>query len=74
MDTVAGVNASANLPSLLQTCIKNKIDRGYRYLKALFVELPKAKTLEDFEALVRWSIAIDHHRSSRRSLRKDGVY
>jgi len=58
---------------LPQTCIKNKIDRGYRYLKALFVELPKAKTLENFEALVPWSIAIDRHRSARRSLRKDGV-
>jgi transposase len=57
-DTVAGANASANLYSLLQTCIANKID-GYRYLKALFVELPKANTVEDFEALMPWRIAID---------------
>ena len=57
-DTVAGANASANLYSLLQTCVANKID-GYRYLKALFVELPKAKTVEDFEALMPSRIAID---------------
>ena len=57
-DTVAGANASANLYSLLQTCIANKID-GYRYLKALFVELPKAVTVDDFEALLPWRIAID---------------
>jgi transposase len=38
-DTVAGANASANLYSLLQTCKANDID-GYRYLRALLVELP----------------------------------
>jgi len=57
-DTVAGANASADLYSLLQTCVANKID-GCRYLKALFVELPKAKTVEDFEALMPSRIAID---------------
>jgi transposase len=55
-DTVAGANASANLYSLLQTCLSNGID-GYRYLRALLVELPKAKTVEDFEALMPWRIA-----------------
>jgi transposase len=59
-DSVAGANASANLYSLLQTCIANKID-GYRYLKALFVELPKATNVDDFEALMPWRIAIDRH-------------
>ena len=43
-DTVAGANASANLYSLLQTCLANGID-GYRYLSALLVELPKARTV-----------------------------
>jgi transposase len=43
-DTVAGANASANLYSLLQTCLANRID-GYRYLTALLDELPKAKTV-----------------------------
>ena len=54
-DTVAGANASANLYSLLQTCLANGID-GYRYLRALLVELPKARTVEDFEALLPWRV------------------
>jgi hypothetical protein len=53
-DTVAGANASANLYSLLQTCVVNGID-GYQYLRALLVALPKARTVEDFEALLPWS-------------------
>jgi len=55
-DTVAGANASANLYSLLQTCLVNGID-GYRYLTALLVELPKARTVEDYEALLPWHLA-----------------
>jgi transposase len=55
-DTVAGANASANLYSLLQTCLANGID-GYRYLSTLLVELPKARTGEDFEALLPWRLA-----------------
>jgi transposase len=54
-DTVGGANASANLYSLLQTCVANGID-GYRYLRALLVELPKAKTVEDYEALLPWRL------------------
>ena len=54
-DTVAGANASANLYSLLQTCLANGID-GYRYLRALLIELPKAKTAEDYEALLPWRL------------------
>ncbi len=54
-DTVAGANASANLYSLLQTCQVNGID-GYRYLRALFVELPKAKTVDDYAQLLPWRI------------------
>jgi transposase len=55
-DTVAGANASASLYSLLQTCLANGVD-GYRYLRALLVELPKAKTVEDYEALLPWRLA-----------------
>ena len=55
-DTVAGANASANLYSLLQTCLANGIE-GYRYLRSLLVELPRAKTVEDFEALLPWHLA-----------------
>lgn len=54
-DTVAGANASANLYSLLQTCQVNGID-GYRYLRALFVALPNAKTADDYAALLPWRI------------------
>lgn len=56
-DTVAGANASANLYSLLQTCKVNRID-GYRYLRALFVALPNAKTVEDYAALLPWRIEL----------------
>ena len=56
-DTQDGADASANLYSLLQTCMVNGID-GYRYLKALLVALPKAKTVEDFEGLLPWRIAL----------------
>lgn len=57
-DTVAGANASANLYSLLQTCVVNGID-GYRYLKSLLVVLPRAKTADDFEALLPWRISLE---------------
>ena len=57
-DTVAGANASANLYSLLQTCKANGID-GYAYLRKLLIELPKASTADDYEALLPWSIGID---------------
>jgi transposase len=56
-DTVAGANASANLYSLLQTCAANGID-GYRYLKALMIALPNAKTAEDYEDLLPWRIVM----------------
>ena len=56
-DTVAGAHASANLYSLLQTCLANGID-GYRYLKALLVELPKANTVDDYEALLPWRLVL----------------
>lgn len=56
-DTVAGANASANLYSLLQTCKVNGVD-SYRYLKALFIALPLAKTADDYEALLPWNAAL----------------
>jgi len=54
-DTVAGANASANLYSLLQTCIANGVD-GYQYLRELLVALPRAKTVDDYEALLPWHL------------------
>ncbi|MBS3998684.1 MAG: IS66 family transposase [Hydrogenophaga sp.] len=52
-DTVAGANASANLYSLLETCKVNGVD-GYQYLRSLLVALPRARTVEDYEALLPW--------------------
>jgi hypothetical protein len=54
-DTVGGANASANLYSLLQTCMANGID-GYQYLRELLVALPRAKTADDYEALLPWRL------------------
>lgn len=64
-DTVAGANASANLYSLLQTCLVNGID-PYRYLTALLTELPKAKSADDFEALLPWRITLIERRATPR--------
>lgn len=52
-DTVGGAKASANLYSLVQTCVANRIDI-YAYLVDLFKALPLAKTAEDYEALLPW--------------------
>lgn len=56
-DTVDGATASANLYSLLQTCVVNGID-AWRYLRALLVALPAASTVEDFAALLPWRIKL----------------
>jgi transposase len=55
-DTVAGAHASANLYSLVETCKANGVD-PYAYLVSLFSKLPTAKTADDFEALLPWSLA-----------------
>jgi transposase len=54
-DTVAGAQASANLYSLIETCKANRIE-PYTYLVELFRQLPLAKTVEDFEALLPWQL------------------
>ncbi len=54
-DTVAGAQASANLYSLIETCKANSIE-PYTYLVELFRQLPLAKTVEDFEALLPWQL------------------
>ena len=54
-DTVAGAQASANLYSLIETCKANGIE-PYTYLVELFRQLPLAKTVEDFEALLPWQL------------------
>lgn len=56
-DTVGGATASANLYSLIETAKANGIE-PYEYLRALFVALPNASILEDYEALLPWRIAL----------------
>jgi len=50
-DSVAGAKASASLYGLIESAKANHIN-PYRYLKLVFTELPKAKSLEDIEALM----------------------
>jgi hypothetical protein len=49
--SVAGVNASANLYSLIETSKANGLE-PYAYLRYLFAELPRAETVEAIEALL----------------------
>jgi hypothetical protein len=53
-DTVSGARASAHMYSLVQTARANELE-PYAYLRRLCAELPKAKTVEDFEALLPFS-------------------
>lgn len=55
-DTVGGARASANLYSLIETCKANDID-PYPYFIAVFRQLPTAKTVGDFEALLPWQLS-----------------
>jgi transposase len=50
-DTVKGAKASATLYSLVSTARANDLE-PYAYLRRLFAELPKAKTVQDFERLL----------------------
>ena len=50
-DTVSGAKASANLYSLIETAKANELE-PYQYLKTVFTELPKAKTVEQIEVLM----------------------
>jgi hypothetical protein len=53
-DTVKGARASAMLYSIVSTARANGLE-PYAYLRRLFAQLPKAKTVEDFEALLPFS-------------------
>lgn len=56
--SVKGVKASANLYSLIETTKANGLE-PYAYFRHLFAELPKAKTVEDFEALLPGNLKND---------------
>ena len=49
--SVAGVKASANLYSLIETTKANGLE-PYAYRRHLFAELPRAETVEAIEALL----------------------
>ena len=57
-DSVKGVQASANLYSLIETAKANGLE-PYAYLRHLFTELPKATTVEAIEALLPGTIKND---------------
>jgi transposase len=54
-DTVKGALASANLYSLVETSKANGVE-PHAYLTHLFTQLPYAKTVEGFEALLPWNL------------------
>lgn len=50
-----GAVSSANLYSVIETAKANGLE-PYAYLKGIFTELPNAKTLEQIERLLPWSL------------------
>lgn len=54
-DTVKGAKASANLYSLIETAKANGLE-PYRYLRHIFNELRKAKSLQAIEELLPWQV------------------
>ena len=54
-DTVKGAKASAAFYSLIETAKANNLE-PYHYLRYIFKELPKVKTVEQYEALLPWNI------------------
>jgi transposase len=55
-DTVKAAMASAALYSIVSTARANGLE-PYAYLRRLFTEMPKAKTVEDFEAMLPFNTA-----------------
>jgi len=53
---VKGAKAGAALYSLVSTARANGLE-PYAYLRHLFAELPKAKTIDDIERLLPFNIA-----------------
>jgi len=54
-DTVKGAHASAALYSLIESAKANDLN-PYKYLKHVFTEIPKAKTVDEYEKLLPWKI------------------
>jgi len=56
--SVKGVNASANLYSLIETAKANRLE-PYAYLRILFAKLPQAETVEEIERLLPGNIELN---------------
>jgi len=54
-DTPAGANASAIIYSMVETAKANGLE-PYTWLRRILRDLPAAKTLEEFEALLPWNL------------------
>ena len=59
--SVKGVQASANLYSLIETAKANGLE-PYAYLRHLFTELPKTETVKAIEALLPGNLSKDQIR------------
>ena len=57
-DSTKGAYASEVFYSLIETAKSNHV-APYFYLKALFTELPRAKTPEQLEALLPWRMTVE---------------
>jgi len=57
-DTAEGAQANARLYSLIETC-KLHGHEPYAYLKHIFKELPKATSIEQYEALLPWNLDVE---------------
>ena len=55
--TPEGAEASALLYSLIETAKANELE-PYAYLRYIFDRLPTASSLEDYEALLPWNVAL----------------
>jgi transposase len=56
--TPEGAEASALLYSLIETAKANRLE-PYAYLRQIFEQLPRASSLEDFEALLPWNMKLE---------------
>lgn len=55
--TVPGAKSSANLYSLIETAKANQLE-PYQYLRHIFGQLPKAKSIDQIEALLPWNVTL----------------
>lgn len=66
-DTPQGAHTNARFYSLIETCRLHGHE-PYAYLKHIFKELPLAKTVEDYEALLPWGLDADTLRKVSRDV------